>query len=206
MACWKFRSPRFDKNSEHEGEANFTFKVSRPVLPRKPVHSLEVDPFISFFARSRRMLRKILPEGFLGISSTKTMPPVIRLWRETLPSRNLVKSCSRVALPCFRTMYARGRSSSLLWPNRGQRRCSLGSMWGRGEGKHDVKGKVNSRLHEDSGRLQVYSHRNSDYSRICDRWMLQKDRFQFCRRNLITFDFDKLLIEFGCQQPRLFES
>jgi hypothetical protein len=35
---------------------------------------------------------------------------------------------------------------------------------------------------------------NSNYCRIGNSWMVKKKRFEFSRRNLIAFDFDKLFL------------
>lgn len=77
-------------------------------------HSFAVNFFTSFLARSRSSLRRILPEGFLGIASIKTTPPVMRLMAVTFPSMNLIISSAVAPWSGFNTIYARGRSSSLL--------------------------------------------------------------------------------------------
>lgn len=65
----------------------------------------------SVFARSRSALRRILPEGFFGIASRNTTPPVIHLCRVHFPSIHLTTSSAVNDTFGFRTTYARGRSS-----------------------------------------------------------------------------------------------
>lgn len=60
--------------------------------PTVGAHSFADTFSSSFFARSLRSLRIIFPEGFLGITSTKTTPPTSRLWRATRLSMNCIMS------------------------------------------------------------------------------------------------------------------
>lgn len=86
---------------------------------RNVIYSLAEILFfsISSFARSRSCFRKILPDGFLGIASINTTPPVIRLIADTFPFINSTMSASVALCSGLNAIYARGRSSSFLFAN-----------------------------------------------------------------------------------------
>lgn len=81
------------------------------------LYSLDAIPFfwVSSLARSLSTFRRIFPDGFLGIASRKTTPPVIRLIGDTFPLTNSTMSSAVALCPGFKTIYARGRSSSSLF-------------------------------------------------------------------------------------------
>lgn len=63
--------------------------------------------------RARNIRRRIFPEGFLGISSTKQTPPLSRLCGATRFSSHKPISCASFCVlptPWARTTYARGNS------------------------------------------------------------------------------------------------
>lgn len=72
---------------------------------KAPAYSLAATASlcISSLARSRSALRKIFPEGFFGIASTNTTPPVSLLIADTLPSMNAIISFSVAVCPDFST-------------------------------------------------------------------------------------------------------
>lgn len=90
----------------------YTKYIYGKVTPK--VYNLAVTPFSSSLACSRSLVRRILPDGFFGIASRNTTPPVIRLNAETLLSMNCVMLSAVADWPGVSTTYARGRSSLLL--------------------------------------------------------------------------------------------
>jgi len=65
----------------------------------------------SCLARSRRIFRRILPDGFFGISSTTTTPPSNRLCLLTRSASQLEISFGEGVWSFCKVMYARGSSS-----------------------------------------------------------------------------------------------
>jgi hypothetical protein len=73
-------------------------------------HSLALAWADSATAFSRRNLRRIFPDGFLGIASMNRTPPASRLVLLTRCASQVWISSAVALLPAPRTIYARGAS------------------------------------------------------------------------------------------------